>query len=136
MARLILLLSLIIGAVLTVQGDVVSDYQAKTGKLSEDAVSAEIEKHPERWTKISMKVRFRIDPAGGIHDIQIVSFVANRWAEDAARQKLSALKLPPVPKQVMREAGMDGCYASTQVVLAKTESDFRQLVNDQQKSHK
>jgi hypothetical protein len=136
MVRFILLLSLIIGAALTVRGDVVSDYQAKTGKLSEDAVSAEIEKHPERWTEISMKVRFRIDATGRIHDVQIVSFVANRWAEDTARQKLSALKLPPVPKQVMQEAGMNGCYASAQLVLAKTESDFRKLVNDQQKSHK
>ncbi len=116
--------------------DVVSDYQAKTGKLSEDAVSAEIEKHPERWTKISMKFRFRIDPAGRIHDIQITSFVRNQWAEDTARRFLSALKLPPVPKQVMQAAGMNGCYASAQLVLAKTESDFRKLVNDQQKSHK
>jgi len=108
-------------------GDVVSEYHNRTKKLTVDAVTAAWENNPERWTKISMKLRYRIDPAGRIHDIDIVSAVRNKWAEVTARRALSALKLPPVPKEVMRAAGMDGCRATLRLVLARSESDFREL---------
>jgi len=129
----LLLLVLIWSTATSARADVVSLYQARTEKISEDALTAELEKHPEHWTKISMKLRFRIDPAGRIHDIQITSAVRNQWAEDTARHALSELKLPPVPNQVMREAGMDGCYASAQLILAKTESDFNRLMKERPK---
>jgi hypothetical protein len=71
----------------------VAEYQAKVQKMSHDAITSELEKHPERWTKVAMKLRFHIDRSGRIHDIRIVSVVPNRWAEDTTRHALTLLKL-------------------------------------------
>jgi hypothetical protein len=129
----VLCLLLMLCAMATAPAGVISDYQARTEKLSHDAITAALEKHPERWDKLSMKFKFRIDPAGGIHDIRILSGVPNQWAEKTARQALRSLKLPPVPKQVMQAAGMNGCNAEAQLVLAKTQADGLKLVRDQKK---
>ena len=103
--------------------DVISDYQAQIEKLSHDAVFAELEKHPERWDKLSMKLMFRIDADGSIHDIRILSGFPNQWAEVTVRHALKELRLPPVPKQVMRVAGMNGCNSGAEFAISKKQSD-------------
>jgi hypothetical protein len=122
-------------AVANASTNVVSDYQRRAEKLSHDTVFAEFERHPERWDKLSMKLRFRIDAAGRIHDIRILSGVPNHWAEEAARHALSNLKLPPVPKQVMRAAGMNGCNAEAEFAIAKNPADGNKLLRDHNKLH-
>jgi hypothetical protein len=121
-------LLLISCAVINASTGVVSDYQTHTDKLCHDAVFAEFEKHPERWDKLSMKLRFRIDAAGRIHDIRILSGVPNRWAEGAARRALSELKLPPVPKQVMQATGMNGCNAEAEFAVSKNPADASKVL--------
>jgi hypothetical protein len=111
----------------------VAEYQAKIEKMSHDAITSELEKHPERWTKVAMKLHFHIDRSGRIHDIRIVSVVANRWAEDTARHALTVLKLPRVPEEVMRQTEMEGPDAEAQLVLAKKKSDGETLVRAMQR---
>jgi hypothetical protein len=131
--RRFLSLLVMLCAVGVARAGVIADYQARIEKLSHDAITAELEKHPERWDKLSMKFRFRIDPSGRIHDIRILSGVPNGWAEATARRALTSLKLPPVPTQVMKAAGINGCDAEAQLVLAKKQADGIRLVRDQKK---
>jgi hypothetical protein len=118
-----LLLLFVFCAFGSVLGDVISDYQARVEKLSHDAVFADLEKHPERWDKLSMKLKFRIDPSGRIHDIQILSGFPNQWAEQTVRHALTELRLPPVPEQVMRAARMNGCNSAAEFAISKKQSD-------------
>ncbi len=111
----------------------VAEYQAKVEKMSHDAITSELEKHPERWTKVAMKLHFHIDRSGRIHDIRIVSVVPNRWAEDTARHALTMLKLPRVPSEVMRQTEMEGPDAEAQLVLAKKKSDGEKLIKAMQR---
>jgi|ERR1700730_1598944 len=112
----------------TTLAGVVAEYQAKVESISNDAITAALEKHPERWTSIAMKLHFHIDRFGRIHDIRIVSVVPNRWAEDTARHALSSVKLPRVPEEVMRQTENEGPDAEAQLVLAKKKSDYEKLV--------
>src|SRR5207244_3186846 len=88
-----------------------------------DAVFAELQKHPERWDKLAMKLRFRIDADGSVHDIRILSGFPNQWAEETVRHSLKQLKLPPVPKQVIRAARMNGCNSAAEFAISKKQSD-------------
>ncbi len=57
----------------SVLADPVAEYQARVEKIADNALTPALENHPERWTKISVKYSFHIDPSGRIHDIRIVS---------------------------------------------------------------
>jgi len=111
----------------------VSEYQAKVERMSHDALTSALEKHPERWTKLPMKYSFHIDPSGRIHDIRIVSDLPNRWADDTARHALSILKLPRVPDAVMQQTEMEGPDAEAQLILAKKKADYEKLMKDAQR---
>jgi hypothetical protein len=123
-------LSLLTGSVLA---GPVAEYQAKVEKMSHDAITSQLEKHPERWTTVAMKLHFHIDRSGRIHDIRIISLVPNRWAEDTARHSLTTLKLPRVPEEVMRQTEMEGPDAEAQLVLAKKQSDGETLIKAMQR---
>ena len=110
-----------------------AEYQARVEKIADDALTPALENHPERWTKISMKYSFHIDPSGRIHDIRIVSAVPNRWVENTVRRALTLMKLPPVPHAVMRLTEMEGADAEAQLILAKTKSDYEKLAKDARK---
>jgi hypothetical protein len=111
----------------------VAEYQAKVENMSRDAITSELGKHPEHWTKVAMKLHFHIDRSGRIHDIRIVSVVPNRWAEHIARHALATLKLPRVPEEVMRQTEMEGPDAEAQLVLAKKKSDGEKLIKAMQR---
>jgi muconolactone delta-isomerase len=115
----ILFCFLISWACAPVQADVVSEYQALTGEMAHSAIRAALWKHPERWTQISMKLRYGIDDRGHIHDITISSATPNRWAEETIRRVLSQLRLPPVPKKLLSLVGIGGLYADSKIQLSK-----------------
>jgi hypothetical protein len=114
----------------TARAGIIADYQARCEKLSLDAITAQLEKHPERWDKLSMKFRFRVDLSGRIHEIRMLSGVPNRWAEQTARSVLRDLNLPPVPKQIMQAAEMNGCNMEARFVFATKEADRIKLRRD------
>jgi hypothetical protein len=126
----ILCAMLIVGLSTPAFGGVIADYQARTDQITHKALVSSIDNHPERWNRIAMKLHFRIDASGHIHDIRIVSVIRNPWAEETARRTLSALNLPPVPKELMRAAKMNGCNAEAQLIMAKTDDDLAKLSRD------
>ena len=105
-----------------------AEYRAKVERMADDALTPALENHPERWTMISLKYRFHIDPSGRIRNIRIVSAMPNRWVDDTVRHALARLKLPPVPRAVMLLN--EGADAEAELILAKTKVDYEKLVRN------
>jgi hypothetical protein len=118
--RSIHLCLLILSAGVVVRGgDVVSEYQAVTGQMTERAIESALFKEPSRWNRVSMKFRFNVTDDGRIRDVKITSRIRNRWAEDTARRALLAIRLPPVPKEVLKLVGHNGLYTSAELEIGK-----------------
>jgi hypothetical protein len=90
-------------------------YQEQCGLIANQAIEGELEKRPERLSKISLKVKFQVDRLGRVHNIELISGRQNQWAEEAARHAVNGLKLPPPPGKVAEDAG---------AVWVTVESDF------------
>jgi len=88
-------------------GRATNAYRDRAGEMAHHAIDAELFKHPERLVGVSMRMTYRIDKLGRIDDVKIVSGHRNRWAEKTAQRILAALKLPPIPNDVLREMAMD-----------------------------
>jgi hypothetical protein len=99
--------------------DVVREYQALIGRITNRAIEDALFKDPSRWNKLSMKFRFNVTDDGHIRDVKITSDFRNRWAEDTARRALLATRLPPVPKDVLALVGHNGLYSSAQLKIGK-----------------
>ncbi len=99
--------------------DVVSEYQALIGRITDRAIEDALFKKPSRWNKLSMKFRFNVTDDGHIRDVTITSDIRNRWAEETARRALLATRLPPVPKEVLALVGHNGLYSSAQLKIGK-----------------
>ena len=99
--------------------DVVSEYQALIGRITDRAIEDALFKEPSRWNKLSMKFRFNVTDDGHIRDVKITSNIRNRWAEETARRALLATRLPPVPKEVLALVGHNGLYSSAQLKIGK-----------------
>lgn len=99
--------------------DVVAEYQALIGRITDRAIEDALFKEPSRWNKLSMKFRFNVTDGGQIRDVKITSEIRNRWAEDAARHALLATQLPRVPKEVLALVGHNGLYTSAELRIGK-----------------
>ena len=99
--------------------DVVSEYQALIGRITDRAIEDALFKEPSRWNKLSMKFRFNVTDDGHIRDVKITSNIRNRWAEETARRALLVTRLPPVPKNVLALVGHNGLYSSAQLKIGK-----------------
>jgi hypothetical protein len=99
--------------------DVVSEYQALIGRITDRAIEDAFFKDPSRWNKLSMKFRFNVTDGGRIRNVKITSDSRNRWAEETARRALLATRLPAVPKEVVALVGRNGLYSSAELKIAK-----------------
>jgi hypothetical protein len=113
---LFLLMSFTCGAA---RPDVVSEYQAVTGRKTSQAIESAWFREPGRWKKVWIEYRFNITDDGRVRDVKITSKIPNRWAEDTARRTLLALRFPPVPKEVLKLVGHNGLYTSGGLRLQK-----------------
>jgi hypothetical protein len=99
--------------------DVVSEYQALIGRITDRAIEDALFRESSRWNKLSMKFRFNVTDDGRIRDVKITSDIRNRWAEDTARRALLATRLPAVPKEVLALVGHNGLYSSAELKIGK-----------------
>ena len=99
--------------------DVVTEYQALIGRITDRAIEDALFKEPSRWKKLSMKFRFNVTDEGRIRDVNITSDIRNRWAEETARRALLATRLPPVPKEVLALVGHNRLYSSAELKISK-----------------
>jgi hypothetical protein len=99
--------------------DVVRDYQAFIGRITDRAIEDALYKQPSGWNKLSMKLRFNVTDDGHIRDVKITSDIRNRWAEDTARRALFATRLPAVPKEVLARVGHNGLYSSAELRMGR-----------------
>ena len=91
--------------------------------MTDQAIESALFKEPARWSKLWMKFRFNITDDGRIRDVKITSLIRNRWAEDTAQRALLAVRLPPVPKQVLAEVGTNqSLYGSRRVAFIESQS--------------
>jgi hypothetical protein len=118
MRRAPILLSLLTCS-LCLAADVVRDYQALIGRITDRAIEDALYKEPSRWNKLSIKFRFNVTDDGHIRDVKITSDIRNRWAEDTARNALLATRLPPVPKEVLARVGHNGLYSSAELRMGR-----------------
>ena len=82
-------------------------YTLQATDVARRAVIAELVKHPKRIHRMFMKCTFQLDREGHPHNVQVISNIHNRCAEDTARRALAAAKYPPLPKSVIQQSGSD-----------------------------
>jgi hypothetical protein len=116
--RVRVVLVMLLGAALA-HAEVVSNYQAITGHIADRAMEAALYKEPARWNKVWMKIKCHIADDGRILDVKITSLVRNRWAEDTVRRTLLSLRFPPVPKEILVQAGHNGVYTQSELKISK-----------------
>jgi TonB family protein len=80
-------------------------YNERLAEIAKKALEAELLKHPERLTGVSMKLRYSVDRDGRVHNVKVVSRTPDRWAEKTAVRVLAATKFPPIPIDVQLEVG-------------------------------
>jgi hypothetical protein len=120
MRRASIFLCLLVSSLCIAAGtDVVTEYQALIGRITDRAIEDALFKEPSRWNKLFMKFRFNVTDDGRIRDVKITSDIRNRWAEDTARRALLATRLPQVPKEVLALVGHNGLYSSAQLKIGK-----------------
>jgi hypothetical protein len=92
-------------------------YEEQCGLIANQAIERELEKRPERLSKISLNLKFQVDHLGRVHNIALISGRQNHWAEEGARHALNGLKLPPPPKTVAEEAGAGWVTVESDLVV-------------------
>ncbi len=110
---------LMLFACVSARGDVMSEYQAVTGRMTGQAIESAWFKEPGRWKRVWIEYRFNVTDDGRIRNVKITTKIPNRWAEDTARRTLLALRFPPVPKEVLKLTGYNGLYSSGGLRLEK-----------------
>src|SRR5262245_20675529 len=80
-------------------------YNDRLAGIAQQALNAELLKHPERLNGVSMKLRYTVDRDGRVHNVKVISRTPDRWAEKTAVRVLAATKFPPIPMDVQLEVG-------------------------------
>jgi hypothetical protein len=80
-------------------------YNARISAIASNALAAELSKHSERLSGVSMKLQYSVDLHGRVHNVRIVSTHPDRWAEKTAARVLANTKFPPIPKDVLQDLG-------------------------------
>jgi Gram-negative bacterial TonB protein C-terminal len=77
-------------------------YLHRVSSIILSTLGPQLQKHPERLTGL-VKVALRIDKEGHIHVQKVLSTSPNRWMQETTMRVLDAVKLPPMPKEVVSE---------------------------------
>ena len=93
------------------------NYGTINGRMANRAIEDALFKEPARWKKVSFTFRYNITDDGHVRDVRIKSVVRNPWVENAARRALLALRLPPVPREILAQLGHNGLYAEGKFIL-------------------
>src|SRR5215510_12393321 len=94
-------------------------YTVEVNNVARRVVLAQLVKHPERIHRMSMKCTIQLDRQGHHHNVKVVSYTHNRWAEDTARRALAAAKFPPLPKSLVQQSGTDRASFDYQLDLGE-----------------
>jgi TonB family protein len=79
-------------------------YFTRVGTIIFNTLVPELSKHPDRLSG-AVKVALLIDRKGHIHVQKVVSTTSNAWVQATALRVVRAVKLPPMPKEVITEQG-------------------------------
>ena len=90
-------------------------YNGRLAEIARQALNAELFKHPERLSGVSMKLRYAVDRDGRVHNVKVMSRTPDRWAEKTAVRVLAATKFPPIPIDVQLEVGAGHIDAEAEV---------------------
>src|SRR5262249_18938670 len=77
-------------------------YFSRVGTIIFNALGTELGKHPERLNG-AIRVALLIDRDGHIQIQKVMSSTSNRWVQDTTFRVVRAVKLPPLPKEVIAE---------------------------------
>jgi hypothetical protein len=80
-------------------------YNDRLAEIAKRALDAELLKHPERLSSVSMKLRYTVDRDGRVHNVKVISRTPDRWPERTAVRVLAGTKFPPIPMDVQLEIG-------------------------------
>jgi TonB family protein len=81
-------------------------YFSRVGTIIFNTLVPELSKHPDRLSG-AVKVALLIDRKGHIQVQKIVSTTSNAWVQATALRVVHAVKLPPMPKEVITEQGYE-----------------------------
>jgi hypothetical protein len=82
----------------------VQAYEAQADDIAAKRLYAEFAKHADRVHHLAFTFSLQIDAQGRPHNVKITN-TQDAFIEDTARRTLSAVKFPPIPKEVVQALG-------------------------------